>query len=456
MSVNPYLGINVNAASVAELRYRGLLEEGETLLALFDGVLLDEQRRRVGGIALSDYLALTDRRVVTWARGFFNDTVDGFRWQDIDVAHAETWDPWHGRVSLLFRLPAVAPRKRRIAVNGSFEDPGVAERTMVNTLDYMPADDVQALAAIIEWVGDQISAGVEGEELLAAFAAQFPGVEREPLQPFFTAPEPVPPPAPEPTEPTPRRRWWQGAAPAAPESAPLTTPGNLIAAYEAQRRGAPAGSGPQAVVPSAPVGPLPTLPEQPSMYEVSRSLRLLLEAPKRLARGLRRANEAVGGASELMSGLQDPRVRRNAMRGLYHAAAQQEADGGPLASVGPVVRAAVRFAEPVEQPSAEESPARRIQVKAGVRRAPSQVPVEQAPPPAAPAQAAPAAPEPVRRTISVRRVDVGVSGPQPVAEPPPPVETPRVAPVRRIAVTRPEREHTPHLVSLNGNGKHEE
>jgi hypothetical protein len=163
------------------------------------------------------------------------------------------------------------------------------------------------------------------------------------------------------------------------------------------------------------------------MYEVSRSLRLLLEAPKRLARGLRRANEAVGGASELMSGLQDPRVRRNAMRGLYHAAAQQEADGGPLASVGPVVRAAVRFAEPVEQPSAEESPARRIQVKAGVRR-----------------------------TISVRRVDVGVSGPQPVAEPPPPVETPRVAPVRRIAVTRPEREHTPHLVSLNGNGKHEE
>jgi hypothetical protein len=49
-----------------------------------------------------------------------------------------------------------------------------------------------------------------------------------------------------------------------------------------------------------------------------------------------------------------------------------------------------------------------------------------------------------------------MSASQPVEDAPPPIETPRVAPVRRIAVTRPEREHTPHLVSLNGNGKHEE
>ncbi len=457
MSLRPYLGINVNAASVEEMHYRGLLEEGETLLALFDGVLLDQNRRRVGGLALSDYLALTDRRVVTWARGFFNDTVDSFAWHDVDVAHAETWDPFHGRVSLAFRLPPVAPRKRRIAVNGSLEAPGSDERTIVNTLDYMPADDVNALAHIIEWIGDQIVAGVTGEALLAGFAEQFPGVEREPLQPFFTSPEPTaPPPATEPAPAT-RRRWWQGAAGQQPELAP-STPGNLIAAYESQRSGGPASSGPAPSMPAGSFGPMPTLPEQPSMYDVSRSLRLMLEAPRKLVSGLRRASEAVGGAGELVNGLQDPQVRRNAMRGLYHAAVQQEAEGGPLAGVGPVVRAAVRFAESTDNAQPEAQQTRRIQVKAAVRRAPNPVQVEelQARPPAVPARVvAPAASaEPVRRTISVRRVEM--APPEREPEPPAPdAELPRAAPVRRIAVTRPEREGPPNLISLNGNGKHE-
>jgi hypothetical protein len=414
MSTRPYLGINVNAASVEEMHYRGLIEEGETMLALFDGVLLDEHRRRVGGLALADYVALTDRRVVTWARGFFNDTVDSFEWKDVDVVQAETWDPWHGRVVLAFRLPPVAPRKRRIAVNGSFEEPGSGERMVVNTLDYMPADDVTSFARMVELIGDQIVAGVTGEELIAAFVAEFPVVEREPLQPFFTAPEPTPPMAQEPAPPaegeTRRKRWWQvGSAGAEQhEMTPPSTPGNLIAAYETQRGGAPAGSGAPAMMPSGPIGPMPNLPEQPSMYEVSRSLRLVLEAPRKLVRGLRRATEAAGGASEMVSGLQDPRVRRNAMRGIYQAAAQQEADGGPLASVGPVVRAAVRFAEPLEDEQAAQQQSKRIQVRSAVRRAaPAPVATESPNQPAAVAlrAAAPTRPEPVRRTIAVRRVE---------------------------------------------------
>lgn len=459
MSTRPYLGINVNAASVEEMRFRGLLDEGETLLALFDGVLLDEQRRRVGGLALADFVALTDRRVITWARGFFNDTVDSFAWQDVDVVQAETWDPWHGRVQLAFRLQPLAPRKRRIAVNGSYDDPGSGERLVVNTLDYMPADDVTTFARMVELVGDQLVAGANAEELIATFAATFPVVEREPLQPFFSAPEPAPPPMPEPapSQGASRRRWWQvgRAGEDEPELAPPATPGNLIAAYERQRQGAPAGSG-GLPLPPAPVGPLPTLPEQPSMYEVSRSLRLFLEAPRKLVRGLRRASEAVGGANELVSGLQDPRVRRNAMRGLYHAAAQQEAEGGPLAPVGPVVRAALRFAEPTEQPEVE-APARRIQVRAAVRRAadPQPVPVEGPEQPQAD-------PQPVRRSVSVRRVEPIVppddAPAAPAAPEPPPAQPQRTAPVRRIAVTRPERTAPveSHVVALNGNGKHEE
>ena len=296
-----------------------------------------------------------------------------------------------------------------------------------------------------------------GEALLAGFAEQFPGVEREPLQPFFTSPEPTaPPPATEPAPAT-RRRWWQGAAGQQPELAP-STPGNLIAAYESQRSGGPASSGPAPSMPAGSFGPMPTLPEQPSMYDVSRSLRLMLEAPRKLVSGLRRASEAVGGAGELVNGLQDPQVRRNAMRGLYHAAVQQEAEGGPLAGVGPVVRAAVRFAESTDNAQPEAQQTRRIQVKAAVRRAPNPVQVEelQARPPAVPARVvAPAASaEPVRRTISVRRVEM--APPEREPEPPAPdAELPRAAPVRRIAVTRPEREGPPNLISLNGNGKHE-
>ncbi|HMQ34831.1 MAG TPA: hypothetical protein PKD53_29190, partial [Chloroflexaceae bacterium] len=247
------------------------------------------------------------------------------------------------------------------------------------------------------------------------------------------------------------------------------TPGNLIAAYERARGGAPAGSG-GAPMPG-PVGPLPSLPEQPSMYEVSRSLRLFLEAPRRLARGIRRASEAMGGANELVQGLQDPRVRRNAMRGLYATAAHHEAEGGPLAPVGPVVRAAVRFAEPIEEEQAGQQ-SRRIQVRASVRRAPTPIQAEglepaQAPP-AAQAQEQPARPEPVRRSISVRRVDTTTAAPDEALEAAPPAEAQRPAPVRRIAVGRVDRAPAPEMSLVpdsetkaqraaplrNGNGVH--
>ncbi len=419
--MSPFLGVNVSMASVEEMRQRELLEEGETLLALFDGTLFDEQRRRIGGLALADFVALTDRRLILWARGFFNDTVDGFPWSDVDVVRAETWDPWHGRVSLALRLPATPPRKRRVAL-GEAQDPGQPERVIVNTLDYMPAEDVDVLAKMVAWVGDQVLAGLSGAELVQAFEAEFPAVERKPLPPFFLASEPPPPaPEPEPQKPT-RKPWWKfGASEEEPKPA---TPGNLIAAYESQRSGAPAGA-----APAAPVGPLPTLPEQPNMYEVSRSLRLMLELPRGLARGMRRASEVLSGATELLNNMQDPRVRRNAMRGLYYAAAQQEAEGGPLAPVGPVVRAAVRFVEPTEQAAQPEPTQRRIAVRAAVRQSPAAQPATE-PSATEPAAPPPAGSPPVRRVVSVRRTE------------PPAEESGAAMPVRRIVVNRADRAAT--------------
>lgn len=434
--MRPFLGVNVSMASVEEMQQRGLLEEGETLLALFDGTLLDEQRRRIGGLALADFVALTDRRLILWARGFFNDTVDGFPWSDVDVVRAETWDPWHGRVSLALRIPATPPRKRRVAL-GEVQEAGQPERVIINTLDYMPVEDVDVLAKMVAWVGDQVIAGVTGEELIKAFEAEFPAVERKPLPPFFLASEPAPPPMPEPAPQQPKKKpWWKFGAADKEEEATPASPGNLIAAYERQRSGS--GVSPEAPPASAPVGPLPTLPEQPNMYEVSRSLRLMLEVPRGLARGMRRASEILSGATELINNMQDPRVRRNAMRGLYYAAAQQEAEGGPLAPVGPVVRAAVRFAEPTEQQSTAEPTQRRIAVRAAVRQsspAPASEPTTTAP--AAADNPATPANQPVRRAISIRRAETPDSGQE------------GSVPVRRIVVNRTDR---PATVSGSGTG----
>ena len=373
MSIRPYLGINVNAASVEELYARGLLEQGETLLALFDGVLLDQNHRRVGGLSLADFVALTDQRVITWARGIFNDTVDSFLWKDVDVVETETWDPWHGRVNLAFRIPGTAPRKRRVAVHGSFEEPGTGERLVVNTLDYMPADDVAVFARMIGLVGDMIVNADGNEALITNFFAAFPSSEQLSLQTLLDMPSPTalatlpPVNAKHARQKEERKSWWPFGR-GNDGRRELTSPkqgSNLVAAYESQRLGLPAGSGTLGASASASAGSVFSSTDQLGMYAVSRTLRLFLEAPRRVVGRIRRAGETVSGAGELVSGLQDPRVRRNAMRGLYQVAAQQEAEGGPFAPVGPVVRAVVRFTEPSPQEQSQQQ-SRRIQVRSNV------------------------------------------------------------------------------------------
>jgi hypothetical protein len=199
---------------------------------------------------------------------------------------------------------------------------------------------------------------------------------------------------------------------------------------------------------------MPTMPEQPNMYEVSRSLRLMLEAPRKLARMFGRATEVVSGATEIVGGMQNPQVRRNAMRGLYYAAAQQEAQGGPFAPVAPVVRAAVRFSEPLEDDAGEQQPQRRIKIAPARQRPPAaSVPVERTPAAEAPAAPPAETPAPVRRTLSVRRVEPPAETPAPPATP----EAPARNPVRRIALNRSNAEPIePHTlpVSSNGNGVH--
>src|SRR4051794_14621882 len=67
----PYLGRAVVGKHAEEARER-LLDVGEKLVAAFHGGLFVEaegKRRPLGGVSLHDYLLLTDRRVILWARG---------------------------------------------------------------------------------------------------------------------------------------------------------------------------------------------------------------------------------------------------------------------------------------------------------------------------------------------------------------------------------------------------
>jgi hypothetical protein len=67
----PYLGKAVVARHVEDAQEQ-LLAEGERIVAVFHGGLFVEtegRRRPLGGVSLHDYLMLTDRRVLLWARG---------------------------------------------------------------------------------------------------------------------------------------------------------------------------------------------------------------------------------------------------------------------------------------------------------------------------------------------------------------------------------------------------
>ncbi|MCU0494450.1 MAG: hypothetical protein MUD01_22910 [Chloroflexaceae bacterium] len=436
MSLRPYLGVNVNPTSIDEMLHRGLLEEGETLLALFDGFLLDEQGKRVGGLALSDFLALTDQRVIMWARGFFNDTVDGVPWSDIDVAEFDTWDPFHGRVRLAIRLPAVAPRTRRINVKGNGDTVGGKdERVFVNTLDYMPSDDVAMLADMVGWVGDQLANGVTGEALAAAFGEAFPAVDRKPMPPMFQQLQSRPEPEPElPPEPE-KKGWWPFGGERKPTpSVNADSSQSLIAAYERERGGVPASSGTGTPIPiMRSNGSSPLMPEQPGMYDVSRALRLMLDVPRRLKGTVKRASDVVTGTNELLTSVKDPQTRRTAINGLRRVVQQHEEDQGPLAAVGPVVRAVLTFSEPTpdELPQNETPAAKRIQVRAAVRPRSTPVEVENTTPePAVPSEPHIQASNGARRQINIRR------------EPPPPQTVPLV----NEAEDEPELPSTPTVV----------
>jgi hypothetical protein len=101
----PYIGKNVERKHIEEF-FRYHREPDEVVIALFDGIIFDGDGKRVGGLTLHDYVILTDRHFVLWARGLQSDVLDRLDYRGVNLS-AKPADTLHGELALEFTPPAV-------------------------------------------------------------------------------------------------------------------------------------------------------------------------------------------------------------------------------------------------------------------------------------------------------------------------------------------------------------
>lgn len=101
----PYIGKNVERKHIEEF-FRYHREPDEVVIALFDGIIFDGDGKRVGGLTLHDYVILTDRHFVLWARGLQSDVLDRLDYRGVNL-NAKPADTLHGELALEFTPPAV-------------------------------------------------------------------------------------------------------------------------------------------------------------------------------------------------------------------------------------------------------------------------------------------------------------------------------------------------------------
>ncbi len=176
-------------AHLAELEALNVLEYDEHVLVALDGVLLDENGRRLSGPTLHDYCLLTSLRVVLWARDYGRHLCCAFPLAELVEVQGSGLDPLHAQVHLRFAAPD--------------EDEQRFSLTLLPLADLQAA--LQLLRTASETARGMLEAGYEardaGPEVIAALSEQI----------FGHADGPRPGEAP---------YRWLGAAASAP-SAPL-------------------------------------------------------------------------------------------------------------------------------------------------------------------------------------------------------------------------------------------
>jgi hypothetical protein len=135
---NYFVGTNSQARNVEEAYFRHIIADDEILLGIFDGIFFEEDGTRVGGIALNDFLIITDKRVTLWARDQLKDVVDSFPLTHVAVGEHAAKDALHGWLKLLLVLPNVS-------------EEAVAQAEPVGVIfDLIPLADLNLVVGMLE------------------------------------------------------------------------------------------------------------------------------------------------------------------------------------------------------------------------------------------------------------------------------------------------------------------
>jgi hypothetical protein len=168
-----------------EAYHQQIITPNDMLLAFFDGILFDGDGKRVGGMALSDYLLITDTALILWARDQYKDYVDRF---PLSHAFVTSYGPKDGLHAVL-RLNLLMPETN---LNGNLNK---AEKVNV-IFDMVPLPDIEIMAGMLNKLSavlrDMKKVGAEAEaqklairsiyqkEFVAQLKAKLPATPRPP------------------------------------------------------------------------------------------------------------------------------------------------------------------------------------------------------------------------------------------------------------------------------------
>ncbi len=162
---NYIVGTNSSPRNVAEAKRQGIVSPNEELLGIFDGVLYEAGNKRIGGLALNDFLIVTDQNITLWARDQYRDIVDRFPLSHVFVLERKQKDSQHAFVKLGLALP-----------DTSADALDKAELIQL-TFDLVPLDDLELLAGVIDVLGcahrDLIKGGAKQEDCYRAARVLF-------------------------------------------------------------------------------------------------------------------------------------------------------------------------------------------------------------------------------------------------------------------------------------------
>jgi len=153
---NYIVGTNSSPRNAAEALRQGIIGSEETLLGIFDGVFYDSDNKRIGGLALNDFLIVTDQAVILWARDQQRDFVDRFPLSHAFVVSRKQKDMLHATLKLALVMPDVPN-----------EEIDKAEPLEV-TLDLIPLNDIELAAGLVDVLGcanrDMLAGGASEED----------------------------------------------------------------------------------------------------------------------------------------------------------------------------------------------------------------------------------------------------------------------------------------------------